>query len=135
MCGVAHSTEFLHPERGPAPEPSAFRQFASRAQNNRIAQRGTALRGFPHPTETRAVAPVRLSLIHGRFLDGATFVFPNVQLAPSLPSIFSARAFSCHNIVDELASTERWKGWDSPSISCHRMLSFTLNNLASCFYR
>jgi len=97
------------------------------------SDRPTRLRCMASRTrwKTRAVAAVRLRLSHERFLDGATFVFPNVQLAPSLPLIFLARAFSCDNIVDELASTGPWKGWNSPSVSRHRMLSFTLNNLAS----
>jgi hypothetical protein len=74
---------------------------------------------------------IRLTLVYGRFLDGATFVLPNVQLATSLPSIVLPHAFSCHNLIGERVSAGGWKGWDSPSVSCHRVLSVTLNNIAS----
>ena len=83
------------------------------------------------PTENSRRRAIRLTLVYGRFLDGATFVLPNVQLATSLSPIFLPHAFSCHNMSGERASAGRWNGWDSPSVSCHRVLSVTLNNIAS----
>ena len=75
----------------------------------------------------RAIRAMRSALVYGRLPNGPTFVFPIVQLATSLRSNFSPRAFSCRNMIGKLASAGEWKGWHSPSVSRHRMLSFTLN--------
>jgi hypothetical protein len=66
---------------------------------------------------------IRLTLDDRRFFDGATFILPNAQLATSLSFIFSPRAFSCHNVMGERASPGGSNGWDSPSVSHHRVLS------------
>src|SRR5690348_16532184 len=80
--------------------------------------------------ETRAVG-IRLTLGHRRFFDGATFILPNAQLATSLSFTFSPRTFSCHYVMSERASPGGRNGWDSPSVSCHRVLSVRLNEHAA----
>lgn len=96
----------------------------------RTLRRLFALGAFPDSMESpfrRAIRAMRSALVYGRLPNGPTFVFPIVQLATSLRSKFSARAFSCRNMIGKLPSAGEWKGWHSPSVSRHRMLSFTLN--------
>jgi len=78
----------------------------------------------------RAIQAMQSALVYGRLTNGPTFVFPTVQLATSLRSNFSARAFSCRNMIGKLTSAGEWIGWHGPSVSRHRMLSFTLNKFA-----
>src|SRR5689334_6592453 len=100
-----------------------------------VTHSGRFLASGGFPTENSRHRATRLTLVDGRFFDGATFVLPNAQLATSLLSILAPHAFSCHNVMGERASPGGGNGWDSPSVSCHRVLSARLNDCAPGYER
>jgi hypothetical protein len=112
----------------PAPTCANTRVLDTVCALSHIAWAFVALRWLPEPDGNPAPSRDTSDSIDSRPAedsDGAAFFFPDVQLAASLPCIFSPPAFSCQNILGELASAEGWKGvWDSPSVSRHLMLSF-----------
>src|SRR6476619_7808050 len=86
MCAVTHSAGFLATRARSRAEASAFRE-------SRSPKEGFALRGFPDPIENPRGRAGRLTPVRGRFLDGAAFVFPDVQLPACLTFYFLAARF------------------------------------------